>query len=83
MSKTTLFLFTMLSCMLSLTAIHPLFAADEDFRSFVKQEKEQFSSFIDEQEKDYAAYQVAPGFAHAILLRICECRVLPLWDDFF
>jgi len=59
MSKIKLVLFTILSCMLSLTAIHPLFAADEDFQSFVKQEKEQFSSFIDEQEKDYAAYQAA------------------------
>jgi len=39
--------------------IHPTSAADEDFQAFVKQEKEQFGSFIDEQEKDYAAYQEA------------------------
>jgi peptidoglycan lytic transglycosylase C len=53
------FLLTTLCCFLSLVVIHPIFAANEDFQSFVKQEKEQFSSFIDEQEKDYAAYQAA------------------------
>jgi membrane-bound lytic murein transglycosylase C len=50
-------LFTILSCFLFLAVANPIFASDEDFQSFVKQEKEQFSSFIDEQEKDYAAYQ--------------------------
>ena len=59
MRKIKLVLFAIFSCLLSLTVIHPLFAADEDFQSFIIQEKQQFSSFIDEQEKDYAAYQAA------------------------
>jgi hypothetical protein len=59
MNKTKCILLAALLCFLSLTVIHSPFAADEDFQSFVKQENEKFSSFIDEQEKDYAAYQEA------------------------
>ena len=57
MDKTKFIFIAMLSFWLSLAVIHPPFAADDDFQSFVKQEKEKFGSFLDEQEKDYAAYQ--------------------------
>ena len=59
MNKTKCVFLAALSFLLSLTVIHPNFAADEDFQAFVKQENEQFGSFLDEQEKDYAAYQEA------------------------
>lgn len=59
MNKTKCILLAALFCFLSLTVIHSPFAADEDFQAFVKQENEQFGSFLDEQEKDYAAYQEA------------------------
>ena len=59
MNKTKCILLAALLSFLSFAVIHSPFAADEDFQSFVKQENEKFSSFIDEQEKDYAAYQEA------------------------
>lgn len=59
MNKKEFIFLAALSLLLSLALIHPPFAADEDFQAFVKQEKEQFGSFIDDQEKDYAAYQEA------------------------
>ncbi len=59
MNKTKFILLAALSFLVSLAVIHPPFAADEDFQEYVKQEQEQFGSFIDEQEKDYAAYQEA------------------------
>jgi membrane-bound lytic murein transglycosylase C len=59
MNKTKCILFAALSFLFSLANIHPPFAADNDFQAFVKQENEQFGSFIDDQEKDYAAYQAA------------------------
>lgn len=58
MNKTKCSLIAALTFLL-LTGIHSPFAADDGFQAFVKQEKEQFGSFIDEQEKDYTAYQEA------------------------
>jgi membrane-bound lytic murein transglycosylase C len=59
MKKAKIVILTTLSYLLSLPLMHPFFAADEDFQSFVKQENAQFTSYIDDQEKDYAAYQAA------------------------
>jgi membrane-bound lytic murein transglycosylase C len=59
MNSAKCILLVLLSVFLVLVTNHSPFAADEDFQAFVKQEHKQFSSFIDDQEKDYAAYQEA------------------------
>ena len=57
MKKTRCIFLAALSFVLSLMFIHSPFAAGEDFQAYVKQENEHFGSFVDEQEKDYAAYK--------------------------
>ena len=59
MNKTKFIFLAALSFMLCLIVSPPSFAADEDFQSYVQQENAQFSSFVEDQEKDYAAYQAA------------------------
>jgi len=57
MKKTTSILLTAFSFFLSLTFIQSPFGADNDFQAYVKQQNEQFGSFVDDQEKNYAAYK--------------------------
>jgi peptidoglycan lytic transglycosylase C len=59
MSKTKCSFLAMLFFLSCLTVSPTTFAADEDFKAYVQQQNKQFGSFIEDQEKDYAAYQAA------------------------
>jgi peptidoglycan lytic transglycosylase C len=56
MNKTK-FVFLAAFFLLCLSVPHPSFTADEDFQSYVQQQNAQFNSFVEDQEKDYAAYK--------------------------
>ena len=57
MNKTTCSFLATLFFWTCLTVSPTIFAADDDFQAYVKQQNTQFSSFVEDQEKDYAAYK--------------------------
>jgi membrane-bound lytic murein transglycosylase C len=57
MNKTTCSFLATLFFLTCLSVSPTTFAADEDFQAYVKQQNAQFSSFLEDQEKDYAAYK--------------------------